>query len=81
MDEVLTPEERKERWLKQQAERETKEAEIRTVAAARLSRLREEKVVEQEVGEKDRKSEAGEEPNEEAGKNKTERTKQKKKKK
>ena len=71
VDEVLTPEERKERWLKQQAERETKETEVRTGVAARLRRPRGEKVFEQRNGEKDGKSEVREESSEEAGKEKS----------
>ena len=64
--EVLTPEESKERWFRQQVEREAKEVEIKSGVAERLRRPRDESVKEeQRRGEKENK--AKEEAGEDAG--------------
>ena len=67
---MLTPEERKERWIRQQAEREAKEAELRIGVAARLRRPREENVAEKGSREKDEKVKVREEASDEVGKEK-----------
>ena len=56
VDEVLTQEERKERWFRQQEEREAKESELKSSVAERLRRPREENgKKEQDSGEKENK--------------------------